>query len=84
MTAAEFAEREELAVGTLRWWSSQLGRGTRAEHGLSESMPIEIALPGAVRAPSAIEIAVGEAIVRCDAGTDPAYVASLIRALREG
>jgi len=30
-----------------------------------------------------IELTIGEAVVRCDAGTDAEYIASLVRALRE-
>lgn len=44
--------------------------------------PIEIALDGATVA-GAIEIAVGDVIVRYRSGADVAYVASLVRALRD-
>jgi hypothetical protein len=43
-TAAEFAAKEGLEVGTLRWWLSQLGRDTRAKHGSSALVPIEISV----------------------------------------
>jgi hypothetical protein len=83
-TAAEFAVREGLSVNTLRWWSSRLGHDTRAEHGSPAMKPIEIAVPeGGVRSGGDVfEISVGDAVVRCDVGTDVAYVASLVRTLR--
>jgi hypothetical protein len=49
ITGAQFALREDLSVGALRWWSSVLGRGTRAQHGRSPIEPIEIAVPPHVR-----------------------------------
>jgi hypothetical protein len=82
LTAAAFATQEELSVSSLRWWSSALGRGTRAKHGLSAVEPIEIAVPSPMRAPgSAVEVAIGDAVIRCEPGVDVAYLAALIRAL---
>jgi hypothetical protein len=81
LTAAAFAAQEGLSVSSLRWWSSALGRGTRAEHGVSAVEPIEIAVPSPMRAPSAVEVAIGDAVIRCEPGVDVAYVAALIRAL---
>jgi hypothetical protein len=43
--------------------------------------PIEIAVPSPMRAPSAVEVAIGDAVIRCEPGVDVAYVAALIRAL---
>jgi hypothetical protein len=73
-----------VSANTLRWWSSRLGHDTRAEHGLSAAKPIEIAVPaGAVRTRgSVLEVEVGDAVVRCDVGTDVAYVAAVVRTLR--
>jgi hypothetical protein len=82
-TAAEFAARERLEVGTLRWWSSRLGRDTRAEHGSATLVPLEVAVTSAVRREMALEISVGDAVVRCEIGTNVTYVAALVRALRE-
>jgi hypothetical protein len=47
-------------------------------------MPIEIALPEDGTRPRAdtFEIAIGDAVVRCEIGADVAYVAALVRALR--
>jgi hypothetical protein len=82
LTAAEFASREGLSVGSLRWWSSELGRGTRARHGGRAIEAIEIAVPNSSRAASGVlEIAVADAVVRFDASVGVAYVASLVRAL---
>jgi hypothetical protein len=78
-TAADFALREGLSVSGLRFWSSRLGRGSRAEHGPSIE-PIEITVPtGAMGSP--IEVAVGDAVIRCEPGADVTYIAALVRAL---
>ncbi len=82
LTAEQFATGENLQVRTLRWWSSELQRGTVHTHGSSGAEPIEIAVEAAAVA-GAIEIAVGDVIVRYRSGADVAYVASLVRALRD-
>ena len=82
-TASEFAAHEGLQVGTLRWWSSRLGRDTRAMHGSTAIVPIEIAVTRGRGAGSGVfEVIVGQAAVRCDIGTDVEYVGALVRALR--
>jgi hypothetical protein len=81
--AGEFAAGEGVRAGTLQWWSWRLGNDTRAVHGRAEVTAIEIAVPATSRAVKTIEIAVGDAIVRCDVGVDVEYVASLLRALRK-
>jgi len=82
-TSAQFAASEGLRAGTLLWWSSRLGNDTRAAHGKAEVTAIEIAMPVASGAPNAaIEIALGDTVVRCDAGVDVEYLASLVRAIR--
>jgi hypothetical protein len=83
LTAPEFADREELSLATLRWWSSALQRDTRAEHGSSAIEPIEISVGMRAARGASLEIAVGGAVLRCEVGADVAYVASLVRALRE-
>lgn len=46
---------------------------------------IEIALPAESRSKSTVvEVAVGDAVVRCEVGTDAEYVASLVRAIGKG
>lgn len=84
-TAEVFAAAAQISARTLRWWSSALVRDTRAAHGSSAIVPIEIEVPRAaavaeVSAP--VEIAVGDVKVRCAVGTDPGYVVALVRALR--
>jgi hypothetical protein len=83
-TASEFAEREGYSANTLRWWSSRLGRDTRAAHGPPAVTPIEIAVSDGVTrvGPSVFEVVIGDALVRCDVGTDVRYVAELVRTLR--
>jgi hypothetical protein len=83
LTGAQFALREDLSVGALRWWSSILGRDTRAQHGGSAIEPIEIAVPTPPRGMTGamVEVAVGDAIIRCELGADIAYIAALARAL---
>ena len=80
-TASEFAKRESYSANTLRWWSSRLGRDTRAEHASPAVTPIEIALGDGVSRVGlkVFEVVVGDALVRCDVGTDVHYVADLAR-----
>ena len=84
LTGAQFALREDLSVGALRWWSSVLGRDTRAERGRSTIEPIEIAVATTVArgtTGAVVEVAVGEAVIRCEPGVDVAYIAALVRAI---
>lgn len=46
-------------------------------------VPLEVTVASALGRDAALEIAVGEAVVRCEVGTDVSYVAALVRALRE-
>jgi len=69
LTAAQFAVREGLSVSSLRWWSSALGRGSRAsEHGgrAPAIQAIDLAVPsGALRASDrVVEVAVGNVVTR--------------------
>jgi len=84
LSAEQFAKREGVRTNTLLWWSSQLKRGTRAEHGPSTPAAIEIALDEVTTLPTAgfVEVAVGDTVIRCAIGTDAVYVAALARALR--
>ena len=75
LSAAEFARRRGLKVGTLRWWSSQL-------QDLSEQTVEFLALrPVAPEPCSHIEVAVGTIVVRFEVGTDTEYLASLLSRL---
>lgn len=83
--AEEFAASVGVRAGTLQWWSWRLGHDTRAPHGSPEVTAIEIAVPTESCSRSTlVEVAVGDAVVRCEAGTDAGYVASLVRAIRKG
>jgi len=76
--AEEFAAGVGVPAGTLQWWSWRLGNDTRASHGPREVTAIEPAVPSESRSRSTlVEVAIGDAIVRCEAGTDAEYVASL-------
>ncbi len=82
LSAVEFAAIEHVSERTLRWWSSQLRRGTRAERGSKTSIvPLEIKLAPVAR-PSLIEIEVEGAVVRVASGTDLDYVCALVRRVR--
>jgi hypothetical protein len=66
------------------WWSSQLGRGTRAKREQPTAIvPLEVKVAHAMRLGNggAIEIAVGGALLRVEVGTDVAYVSELVRRL---
>lgn len=86
LTAAEFAAREGVSEGTLRWWSSALRRGTRAKRGSIESAvlaPIEIDVPRAAAISARhVEIAIDGTLLRVEVGTDIEYVSALVRQLR--
>lgn len=79
LTAGDFAAREGLTERTLRWWSSTLSRGTRAQ----PAYPIEIALPIAKGEADVIEVSVEGVTLRLAASTDVARIAALVQALRE-
>lgn len=84
LTAAEFAEEEGVSERTLRWWSSTLRRGTRAERGSVETIalaPIEIEVPRRAATSARVEIEVGGAVVRVEVGADVEYVCELVRRL---
>lgn len=81
LTARQFAESEGLSVFSLRWWSSQLARDNRAEHGASAIEPIEITVEGRQAGRELVEVVVGAATIRCERGTDVGYIAALVRAI---
>jgi hypothetical protein len=84
LTARSFAQRERIAVSTLRWWSAKLSRDTRAKHGSTAIAPIEITVPSVATesrtGSRTIEIATGSVVIRVEVGTDVAYVAALVQA----
>lgn len=84
LTARAFAAREGLSVATLSWWSSQLGRGTRAERGRQHAVALEVQLGQDAHerlSAGTIEVRLGDAVIRLPAGTDAQYVAALVHSL---
>jgi transposase-like protein len=83
LTARAYAAREGLSASTLSWWSSQLGRGTRAERGSAKPVALEVQLGGVRGEQGAglIEVELEGAVVRLPAGTEPQYIAALVRSL---
>lgn len=84
LSAREFASAEGVSERTLRWWSSALRRGTRAERGSIEATviaPIEIEMPSA-RSAKHVEIAIDGAVLRVEVGADVEYVGALVQRLR--
>jgi transposase-like protein len=81
LTHAGVAEHHGVSVAALRSWIYRLRR-ERAGTGPSEPrlLPVRVTPSPVVR--ESLEIVVGETLVRVPAGTDPAYVASLVAALR--
>lgn len=70
---------------TLRWWSSALRRGTRAQRGSHEATAIaaiEIEVPRNAERAGQVEIAIDGAVLRVEIGADVEYVAALARQLR--
>jgi len=81
LTHSEVAARHGVSVSALRSWIYRLRR-ERGSVGPGEPrlLPVRIAASPAVR--EFVEVVVGEVLVRVPTGTDPAYVASLLAALR--
>lgn len=80
-TAEYFANRNDLSPRTLRWWSSKFP----AEDAVSPSptfVPVEVTDLRRAE-PGSIELEVGHVRVRVELGTDPDYVAALVRSLLE-
>jgi transposase len=88
LTAQEFGRRHGVSQRTLLWWSSMLGRATRAGRESTSLVPLEVRVaapaPVALRPASRggpIEIAVGASLVRVEVGTDVEYVGALVAQL---
>ena len=76
-TIEEFSAGREFAAGTLRWWSSRLGR-------IEESPRFVRVVPR--EAPVAardLVVEVGHARIRVAPGFEPALLAAVVRALGE-
>src|SRR5262245_48386192 len=83
---AQFCARRGLAPRTVQWWRWKL---RRAEAMVSSSaasirlVPVDvIASAGTADGGAPIEISFGDFALRVAVGTEPAYVASLLAALR--
>ena len=78
LTQADFAERRGVLVGTLRYWIYKLRGETRAAEPKSvELVPVRVA-SSAVRHFEAQVAGVG---FRFEVGTEPGYVAAVLREL---
>lgn len=79
LTADAFAAGKSFSAGTLRWWSSRLGRAPSVTF-------LELLPRPAVAAPEPprdLVIEVGAARVRVATGFDPTLLAAVVRALAE-
>jgi hypothetical protein len=78
MTAAEYAEREGLKAGTLKWWSSQLNRLPL----LASRPPVVEVTVAAGRAESSLEVMLASgARVVVPVGFDEATLVRLLTVL---
>ena len=80
LTADAFASDQPFSAGTLRWWSSRLGRAPAAT--FLELLPRPAT--SAPEPPRDLLIEVGAARVRVAPGFDPTHLAAVVRALAEG
>jgi transposase-like protein len=76
-SVGDVARRHRVRPGTLSWWRWKLKRVAPAE-----PMLLPVVVRPVASGPSAIELQVGDLIVRVPTGTDVAYVAKLVAALR--
>jgi len=74
------ARRYGVAERTLCWWRSELKRRSRSAGG-QRLLPVVVEGP-VVAAGGPIEVVLDGAVIRVVPGTDVAYVATLVRALR--
>ncbi len=79
LTAADYAERERLSAGTLRWWSSRLGRLAPAR---TPPPVVEVTLAQGAVAASALEVVLASgARVVVPLGFDETTLARLLTVL---
>ena len=79
LTAEAFANRHDLNVSTLRWWSAEIGSASASVPALRE-LVVEREVGAADRS---FELTLGAIGLRFEVGTDPRYVASVAAALVE-
>jgi transcriptional regulator with XRE-family HTH domain len=84
LTAAEFAQRAGLAVGTLRWWSSRLNRLPQEPARAGALSPLTfVEMTGAVRA-EPFDVALTSGVrLRVPQDFDAAALVRLLDVLRE-
>lgn len=75
---ADVARRHRVQPGTLSWWRWKL-RGARREPLL---LPVIVRQPTVIGDADAIEVRVADLSIRVRSGSDVAYVAALVAALR--
>jgi len=88
-THRAFCARRGLNLGSFRGWLYRLGREASSElrllpvtmSGGGTSLRVETAAPSTGGTPGAIVVMVGEVELRVVPGSDPAYVAVLVREL---
>jgi hypothetical protein len=82
-TIAGFCARHRLSPRSLTWWRWRLRREGREVGGTEEVRLVAVDVPQPLlRATGSVGIVLGEFEVRVDVGTDVAYVAGLVAALR--
>lgn len=87
-SVARFSARRGLNPRSLQWWRWKLHRTEPVARNAEASVRlipvdvIESAATADVGNPAPIEVSLGDLAVRVAVGTEPAYVASLIAALR--
>jgi len=80
-THAEVAAKHGVSVTTLRSWIYKLRRSRRGDGAaVPRLLPVRVA--GLVAVADGIAIEVGGVVVRLPRGVEPAYVASVVSALR--
>jgi transposase-like protein len=86
----DVAERHGVEPRTLSWWRWKFGAeatkrraARRRKRGELQLLPVEVAVaaPSTADMSSYVEVAVGAAVVRFEVGTDPQYIAALVRGI---
>jgi len=81
-----FCMQHRLNVGSFRGWLYRLRsvaeRGKVARRA-TRLLPVRVAAPDAVDDETVLELAVGDAMLRVRGGLGPAYVAELVKLLRD-
>ena len=81
-TVGSVARRNGVRAGTLTWWRWRLRHEEASSGGAPQLLPVVVESPRPDAGP--IEIAVADVRLRVEVGSDVAYVATLVGALRTG